>query len=202
MPPMPSIEDGAWRAADLAALGTLAALSIRAALGVTSAEGGGTGDADHARFDAPGASFVTLQQDGRLRGCIGTLLAHRALGLDVAANACAAALRDPRFAPLAVHELTRTEVEVSVLTAPSAMAFTREDDLLRQLRVGRDGLIVEHQGRRATYLPSVWQQLSEPRDFVRQLRRKAGIEDTVPMTALSVQRYETQHSLPRLLAVR
>lgn len=153
----------------------------------------------HAHFDSPGASFVTLHQGVRLRGCIGTLTAFRALREDVAANAVAAALRDPRFAPLTVHELKFTDVAVSVLSAPRALEFSDETDFFRQLRPGVDGLIVEHRDHRATYLPSVWQQLPDARVFVRELRRKAGIDDGLPLTALSVQRYITQHSAPHVL---
>lgn len=186
-----------WDTDELALLGELAAATIRAVL---HGEGTPCTDPRYARFATAGASFVTLLQDGRLRGCIGSLLAERPLRDDVAANAQAAALRDPRFAPLAVLELPRTEVEVSVLSTPRPMRFSDEAAFYRELRVGVDGLIVEHRGRRATYLPSVWRQLPDARTFVRELRRKAGIEEVLPLTALNVQRYITQHSAPRPLA--
>lgn len=154
---------------------------------------------DDGRFAAPGACFVTLKQQDRLRGCIGTLEAHRALRDDVAANALAAALRDPRFAPLARHEIPHTELDISVLSAPSVLVFEDERDFFRQLRVGVDGLIIEYEGRRATYLPSVWAQLPDAGLFVQELRRKAGIANNVAVTALRVQRYITQHSALRPL---
>ena len=196
MAPMPCTETSNFDADGLALLAELAAQSIcQAVLGQPS---------DHAapypaHFDLPGASFVTLHQAGRLRGCIGTLTAYRALREDVTANALAAALRDPRFAPLSARELKVTDVDVSVLSAPSALRFSDEADFFRQLRPCVDGLIVEYCGRRATYLPSVWQQLPDAPQFVRELRRKAGIDDALPLTALSVQRYVTQHSTPRVL---
>lgn len=182
---------------ELAALNALAADVIRRAVAA------GTSSApprDDGRYIAPGACFVTLKQQDRLRACIGTLAAHRALRDDVAATALAAALRDPRFAPLAAHELPLTEVQVSVLSAPAMLRFANERDLFEQLRPGVDGLIIEHQGRSATYLPSVWEQLPECGLFVQELRRKAGIASSVALTALRVRRYTTQHSTPCLLS--
>ncbi len=141
-----------------------------------------------------GASFVTLKQDGALRGCIGTLERHRALAEDVAENAFAAAFRDPRFPALKRGELNVTIAEVSVLSRPVKLEFDDEQDLLTRLRPGIDGLIVDHAGRHATYLPSVWELLPDPRSFIDQLRRKAGIEAGVGLTAMKVSRYTAQYS--------
>jgi uncharacterized protein len=141
-----------------------------------------------------GASFVTLKQDGALRGCIGSLERHRILAEDVAKNAFAAAFRDPRFPALRRSELELTCAEVSVLSEPVTLEFDDEGDLLTQIRPGIDGLIVEHGGRRATYLPSVWELLPEPRSFVDQLLRKAGIDVGVSLTAMNVARYTAQYS--------
>ena len=152
-------------------------------------------------LQSAGASFVTLKQGQALRGCIGSLEARRALVEDVAANAVAAAFRDPRFPPLAAGEFALTIVQVAVLSPATALEFGSEDDLYAQLRPGSDGLIIEHRGRRATYLPSVWETLPQPRAFVSELRRKAGIERSVAMTALTVFRYATQHSMLRTLSV-
>lgn len=124
---------------------------------------------------APGAVFVTLTQGGELRGCIGSLEAWRPLAEDVRENACAAAFRDPRFPPLAADELPRTRVEVSLLTPAEPVAFADEADALRQLRPGKDGIVFECGGRRATFLPQVWEQLPEPARFLGQLKRKAGL---------------------------
>ncbi|HMM75356.1 MAG TPA: AmmeMemoRadiSam system protein B [Gammaproteobacteria bacterium] len=128
-----------------------------------------------ARLDAAGAVFVTLKQDGRLRGCIGSLEASRPLREDVAANAIAAALEDPRFAPLAAHELAQVSVEVSLLSAPEAMLVSSEAEALAALRPGRDGIVLTHGVYRATFLPQVWAQLPTPREFLAQLKRKAGL---------------------------
>jgi AmmeMemoRadiSam system protein B/AmmeMemoRadiSam system protein A len=137
----------------------------------------------------PGASFVTLKRDGQLRGCIGSLQAHRPLGLDVRANAQAAAFADPRFAKLGREEFEQIEVEVSLLSEPQPMQFADEADLLAQLRPGIDGLIFEYGGKRGTFLPQVWEQLSEPAQFLAQLKRKAGWPPDFWAPGINVQRY-------------
>jgi AmmeMemoRadiSam system protein A len=124
---------------------------------------------------AAGACFVTLTQQGELRGCIGTLEAHRPLLSDVRANALAAAFRDPRFAPLSARELESTDVEVSLLSPLQALSFSCEAEALAQLRPGLDGVVLEFGARRGTFLPQVWEQLPEASDFMAQLRRKAGL---------------------------
>jgi AmmeMemoRadiSam system protein A len=126
-------------------------------------------------LERPGASFVTLTCHGELRGCIGTLEAHRPLGEDVRENAVAAAFRDPRFAPLRAEEFDSVRVEVSLLTEPVFMQFAGEDDALAQLRPGRDGVILFYNCQRATFLPQVWENLPQPRHFMAQLKRKAGL---------------------------
>lgn len=120
------------------------------------------------------AVFVTLTVEGALRGCIGSLEAHRPLATDVAENAVAAALRDPRFAPITVGELASIRIEVSLLTPPMPLAFVSESDLIARLRPARDGLIFEAAGRRSTFLPQVWEQIPEPRMFLEALKKKAG----------------------------
>lgn len=124
---------------------------------------------------AHGASFVTLRQAGELRGCIGTLEAHRPLGDDIEHNARAAAFSDPRFAPVAVHEFDAIRVEVSVLSQPQAVAAGSLDELRTQLRPRVDGLILRYGGQRATFLPQVWDTLPDAHDFILQLQRKAGL---------------------------
>ncbi|SDG42750.1 AmmeMemoRadiSam system protein B [Roseospirillum parvum] len=123
----------------------------------------------------PGASFVTLTLDGRLRGCIGSPTAHRRLDLDVWANAWAAAFGDPRFAPLSAGEWPRVELSVSVLSRPEPFPVENRADLLARLRPGVDGLILSDQGRRALFLPQVWAQLPEPGVFLEHLLIKAGL---------------------------
>ncbi len=123
----------------------------------------------------PGASFVTLTLQGELRGCIGTLEAHRSLQHDVQANAVAAALRDPRFAPLSERELGITDVEVSLLSPMLALDYGSEAEALALLRPGVDGVVLQYGARRSTFLPQVWEQLPDTADFMAQLKRKAGL---------------------------
>ena len=123
----------------------------------------------------PGASFVTLTQGGRLRGCIGSLEAYRPLAADVAGNAIAAAFQDPRFPPLEENEFAPTRVEVSLLTPAEALEFDDEADALARLRPGIDGVILSCGQRRATFLPQVWESLPAARQFMAQLKLKAGL---------------------------
>ncbi|HAD85773.1 MAG TPA: extradiol dioxygenase [Rhodospirillaceae bacterium] len=123
----------------------------------------------------PGACFVTLKKNGRLRGCIGSPEAHRPLIADVAANGYAAAFRDPRFPNLSQAELPEVSLSISVLSPQVPMTIKDEADLLAQLRPGIDGLVIEDGARRALFLPSVWEQLPDKSAFLQHLKRKAGL---------------------------
>ena len=143
----------------------------------------------HPELSRPAATFVTLTQNGQLRGCIGSLEAHRALAADVAENAFAAAFRDPRFAPLTKDELARTRVEVSLLEPAEPMQFVDETDAIARLRPGVDGLILTHGNRRATFLPQVWESLPDPRRFMTQLKLKAGLSADFWDESITLARY-------------
>jgi hypothetical protein len=146
----------------------------------------------HPALALPGATFVTLTRDGQLRGCIGSLEAHRPLEQDVRANAIAAAFRDPRFAALTVNELPRTRIEVSLLTAPTPLSFSSEADALSQLRPNLDGVILTAGNHRGTFLPQVWEQLPEPRQFLANLKQKAGLPANWWSAEVQLQRYEVR----------
>lgn len=120
------------------------------------------------------AVFVTLEKHGQLRGCIGHLEASQPLVKDIAENAVAAALHDTRFLPVKSGELPDIRITISILTPPERMTFASEMDLLRQLRPGVDGLIISEGQHQATFLPAVWEELPDPRDFLTQLKMKAG----------------------------
>jgi len=146
------------------------------------------------RFDAPwlqqcGATFVTLTKDGQLRGCIGSLEAARPLAMDVAENALGAAFRDPRFPRLAADEWPRCQVEVSMLSASKRVEFADEADLIAQLEPGVDGVILEADGRRATFLPQVWESLPDKRAFLAELVKKAGLPAETRLGRCKVSRY-------------
>ena len=119
------------------------------------------------------ASFVTLRDAGELRGCIGTVEAHRPLGDDVAHNAHAAANRDPRFAPVGADERARLQVEVSVLSPRVRLDAPSEAQAVATLRPGIDGVFLEYQELSATFLPQVWENIPDPLEFLCELLRKA-----------------------------
>lgn len=150
---------------------------------------------DHAaRDDFPwlrqtGACFITLTAAGRLRGCIGTLRAHRALIEDVKANAVAAAFRDPRFKPLATTEFSGVAVEVSVLSALEPMTVTDERDAIRQLRPGVDGVVFQYGHHTGTFLPQVWDNFGDPAEFLAHLRYKAGLPPDFWDSEVRLSRY-------------
>src|SRR5215468_8278535 len=121
----------------------------------------------------PGATFVTLMCGGELRGCIGSLRATRALGVDVRENALAAAFRDPRFPPLTKAEFASTSIEVSLLSAPQNADCASEAELCARLVPFVDGVALELDDRRATFLPQVWEAIPEPRAFLAALKAKA-----------------------------
>lgn len=137
-------------------------------------------------LSSPGSSFVSLYHKDRLRGCIGSLDWQRPLLDDVAHNAYAAAFQDPRFAPLQPSELAELTLKVAILSPPIALRFTTEQELVAQLKSGRDGLILSLYGRRATFLPAVWEVLPEPHRFLAELKRKAGLtEDAWDASAIA-----------------
>jgi len=146
----------------------------------------------HPALDTPGATFVTLRQFGELRGCIGTLKAHRLLKHDVEQNAVAAAFHDPRFSPLSPHELCCTRIEVSLLSPPLPITVASEDELLQCLRPGADGLVLEWRDCRATFLPQMWESFASPRQFVAALKEKGGMAADFWHPAMRVSRYSVE----------
>ena len=136
-----------------------------------------------------GACFITLTRDARLRGCVGTLRAHRALADDVKANAVAAAFRDPRFPPITAEEFATIALEISVLSALEPMRFDDEPDALRQLRRGIDGLVFEYGHHTSTFLPQVWEDFNEPTEFVAHLKYKSGLPPDFWDSAVKLSRY-------------
>ena len=144
---------------------------------------------DHDWLQDKAACFVTLMENGQLRGCIGTLEAHSSLLEDVIHNANAAAFRDTRFSPLASEELADVEIEVSLLSPMQALNFSDEQDALSQLRPGIDGVLFEYGQHRSTFLPQVWQQLPEREDFIAHLKNKAGLAPDFWSDEVKLYRY-------------
>lgn len=138
------------------------------------------------------ATFVTLQIQHQLRGCIGTLEAYRPLAEDIAENAFSAAFKDPRFPPLQADEFDELEIHLSLLTPAEPISFSSEQDLLAQLQPGIDGLILEEGFHRGTFLPSVWEQLPEPEQFLQHLKQKAGLPADYWSKNIRIYRYRAE----------
>jgi AmmeMemoRadiSam system protein A len=167
-----------------AILVAIARASISSAFGLDAAA-----DESASWLRQPGACFVTLMQHRRLRGCIGSLQAHRSLLADLKSNALAAAFHDPRFAPLRQADLASTEIEVSLLSAMQSMSFDSEAGALAQLRPGIDGVVFEYRHQRSTFLPQVWEQLPGATQFMAQLKLKAGLPADFWNPEVRLQRY-------------
>ena len=146
----------------------------------------------HPELSHPAATFVTLTQNRQLRGCIGSLEATRPLATDVAENAVAAAFRDARFTPLSGAETTLTRIEVSLLGPAEPIAFSNEAEAIDRLCPGVDGLSLAHGGRRATFLPQVWESLPDPRQFLAELKRKAGLPADFRDKEITLSRYSVR----------
>ncbi|MBL6985728.1 MAG: AmmeMemoRadiSam system protein A [Methylobacter sp.] len=140
----------------------------------------------------PRATFVTLEINHQLRGCIGMLEAVRPLAEDIAENAYSAAFKDPRFPPLEANELDKLAIHLSILTPAEPVTFSSEQDLIAQLQPGIDGLILEEGHRRGTFLPSVWESLPEPEQFLRHLKQKAGLPLDYWSTNIRIYRYRAE----------
>jgi AmmeMemoRadiSam system protein A len=143
-------------------------------------------------LQVPRASFVTLKVEEQLRGCIGSLEARHPLVVDVVRNAYAAAFRDPRFPALTWPEFERLGIHLSLLNPAEPLPCCGEADLLARLRPGLDGLILEEGVHRGTFLPSVWESLPDPRDFLRHLKLKAGLPAGYWSDRIRVQRYTVE----------
>ena len=146
------------------------------------------------------ACFVTLTRQGQLRGCIGTIEAHRSLLDDIKHNAKAAAFKDTRFSPLTSDEFDDTEIEVSLLSPMQELVFTNEQEALVQLQSGVDGIVFEFGHYRSTFLPQVWEQLPDVDMFMQHLKQKAGLTpdfwaDQVKLFQYTVSKWEERDSI-------
>ncbi len=121
-------------------------------------------------------TFVTLNKDGNLRGCIGHIVPQEALIEGIRENSINAAFRDPRFNPISREEWKDVEIEISILTEPRALEYSNVDDLLKKLRPGVDGVILKKGYFQATFLPQVWDQLPDKEEFLIHLCLKAGLD--------------------------
>lgn len=128
-------------------------------------------------FGQKGAVFVTLKtKEGALRGCIGSLIAHRSLQEDIVENALSSAFHDPRFPPMNITELPFIKIELSLLHEPVQLAYMTADELLSKITPKEDGIIIKYEDYQATFLPSVWEEIPSKEEFISRLCQKAGLE--------------------------
>ncbi|NTU57662.1 MAG: AmmeMemoRadiSam system protein B [Chlorobiaceae bacterium] len=163
---------------------SIARASISTALGNPC-----TADESAGWLQERGAVFVTLHKNGKLRGCIGSFTPYRRLLEDIKANARAAAQLDRRFQPVTLAELPELQIEVSQLFQHKPLTFSSEADAIGQLQGGVDGLIFEFNQHRSTFLPQVWEQLPDPRQFMAQLKIKAGLPQDFWSESIRLLRY-------------
>lgn len=138
----------------------------------------------------PAATFVTLRHGRRLHGCMGSLTPHESLVDDVAHNAGAAAFVDPRATPLELDDVPRLDVEVTVLGPLEPIDFHDEEGAIAALRPGIDGVVLKWHGRRGTLLPQVWNDLPDPREFLANVKIKAGLPETFWSPDVQLFRYQ------------
>lgn len=140
----------------------------------------------------PRAAFVSLHRHGELRGCTGSLEPSAALVAAVAESAFRTAFRDPRFAPLEASELSALDIHISILSPLEPFPVGSEAELCERLRPGIDGLVLRDGPAVGTFLPSVWRSLPAPRDFVAELKHKAGLSRDHWSASLGFQRYTVE----------
>lgn len=144
-------------------------------------------------FSEFGAVFVTLEKNGNLRGCIGSIIPQRALISDIITNARNAAYSDPRFNPVEKNEIKDLSIAVSLLSIPTPMKFEDEEDLLNQIRENIDGIIIRDGNYQAVYLPSVWEQIPDKKMFLNSLKVKAGMNPNHFSKTFEAYRFETSY---------
>ena len=144
-------------------------------------------------FSEYGAVFVTLEKNCNLRGCIGSILPQRPVIQDIMMNAKNSAYSDPRFNPVDKKEIKDLKISVSLLSIPAPMKFKNEEDLLNQIRVGVDGIIIRDGSYQAVYLPSVWEQLPDKKQFLNSLKVKAGMSPNHFSKTFEAYRFTTSY---------
>ena len=143
---------------------------VRGILSAACAGGNDPAAPDIPLLAEPGACFVTLREQGAVRGCIGTLEAFEPLADNLRRNAENAAFSDPAFPPLDAGELDFITIEVSLLHPPRRLESPEAAES------GRDGLLLVHGSRRAVFLPQVIAEQRWDRETAwSSLARKAGL---------------------------
>ncbi|MBI5414275.1 AmmeMemoRadiSam system protein A [Candidatus Peregrinibacteria bacterium] len=143
------------------------------------------------KFQEKRGVFVTLVKSGKLRGCIGNILPVYPLLQAIQKNAIAAAFEDPRFSELVESEFDEINIEISVLTLPEILSFQTPEELIKKLHVGIHGVILKKGYLSATFLPQVWEELSDPEEFLSHLALKAGLHPEEWKTG-TIETYEVE----------
>ena len=145
---------------------------------------------DNVMFDK-GASFVTLEKNNKLRGCIGSVFSTMSIAEDLAKNAKSAALHDTRFNPVSKDELKDITFKVSLLTGFEEIKFSSYDDLLKQIKPKIDGLLIKDGKRQGIFLPAVWEDIPNKKEFLTELKIKAGLSPTYWSDNIEIFRFRT-----------
>ena len=150
---------------------------------------------DDEKFSKKGACFVTLKMDGKLRGCIGTIIPHQKLRDDIIINAKNAAFQDPRFSQLKMFEIENNDIEIgiTILSPTYEKKFSNSTELLEFLEQEHCGLVIKHGYKQATFLPSVREELPDPQEFIFHLLYKAGISGQEFHTEFHNMKFEIYH---------
>ncbi|MEA1925268.1 MAG: AmmeMemoRadiSam system protein B [Candidatus Altiarchaeota archaeon] len=151
-------------------------------------------EARYSELEERAGTFVTLEKNGQLRGCIGNIVPEKKVYISVRDNAINAAFRDPRFSPLKRSELDDLEIEVSILSVPELIRVESPQDYVNEIEAGKDGIIIQKGDRSATYLPQVWEKIPKTELFLDSLCQKA----TLPIGCwgrggVEIYRYRVQH---------
>ncbi len=139
----------------------------------------------------PQGAFVTLEVDGRLNGCIGSMVPAQPLGAAVAELAWRAAFADPRLPPLTPADYPSLEIKISLIGPLEPIEAGSEAELAANLRPGVDGVLIRRGAANATFLPAVWAKLPDPLTFLRHLEAKAGLRPGQWPRGIAAWRYRT-----------
>lgn len=138
------------------------------------------------------ATTVQIEKDGVLRGEAGGLRPFRVLLTDVTARALEAAAGDPRFPAISPGELDELRITVSITSTPRTIAVHSDDELVAALMPGRDGLVIEHRGKRSVAMPRIWENIADPTLFIAALRQRAGLAPDEWPPGMSVARFTAE----------
>jgi len=138
------------------------------------------------------ATFVTLQLDGKLRGCVGTLEASLTLLDDLMINSNNAAFYDSRFYELSYDEFLKTNIEISILEEPKLLEYKNKEDLKTKIKPNIHGIVLKDGLKKATFLPQVWEELNTYEEFIFYLCKKANLEDDSLVSHPEIYTYEVK----------